>query len=93
MDSQINKGKITKLEIEITYDIGEGNSIYKATLTCKNRSRFFEYYGFDNNKPPAYMVLDDGEFINYKHVKRVKIKRIRECIGEGCTDQYIDYQL
>lgn len=84
----------SKLEIEITYDLGEGNQVYSETLRPElHPFRFSEWLSFSNQSPPEFIVLDDGDFIRSLYVKRVTIRRFKQCEKGDCPDQYSDYQL
>ncbi|CNI05264.1 Uncharacterised protein [Yersinia pekkanenii] len=82
----------SKLEIKITYDLGEGNQVYTETLMPEvNRFRFSEWFSFNNQSPPEFIVLDDGDFIRSLYIKRVTIRRFKKCADGDCPDQYEDY--
>lgn len=84
----------SKIEIEITYNIGEGNQVYSETLRPElHRFRFSEWLSFSNQSPPEFIVLDDGDFIRSLYVKRVTIRRFKKCAEGDCPDQYSEYQL
>ena len=84
----------SKIEIEVTYDIGEGNRVYSETLRPdEHKFRFFDWLGFSNLTPPEFVVLADGDFIRSLYVKRVSIRRFKRCEEGDCPDQFSEYQL
>lgn len=84
--------RAVRLDIEVLYDTGSGDITFKDSLLVdKHRFRFSSYLGFNNENPPEFMVLNDGEFIRSIFVKKVRIKRFKECECGECQDQYEDY--
>lgn len=82
----------SKLDIEVIYDIGEGNQVYSETLRPDaHKFRFSEWLGFSNQAPPEFIVLEDGDFIRSLFVKRVTIRRFKKCEEGDCPDQFEGY--
>lgn len=84
----------SKLEVEVTYDIGGGNQVYSETLRPdEHRFRFSEWLYFNNQNQPEFMLLGDGDFVRSLCVKRVTIRRFKKCAEGDCPDQFIEYPL